>query len=176
MALPSFVHRPHPLPPILALVIGVDTYFSAEFPDLKVAVSDANAFEAFLTNHLKVPRANITSLRNARATRDSIISAFRELRDNVSDPREAAIVIYFAGHGARVQKPAEWSTWETNSQQIEMMCPADIGQVRTNPSTGETEVINGIPDRTIAVLLNHISKVKGDNVVSRAFALYFVCR
>ena len=48
-----------------------------------------------------------------------------------------------------------------------MLCPSDIGCPITTTNDEECEdVIPGIPDRTISVLLNHISDVKGNNIVS----------
>jgi hypothetical protein len=151
--------------PVFALIIGINKYQTAEYPSLKVAVKDADAFEYFLTGRLGVPPANIISLRDERATRDAIISSFSSLMDNVNIKKdESAILIYFAGHGARTEKPVGWEDWETNGSQIEMMCPTDIGTVRFT-KMGE-EQLTGIPDRTIFVLLNHLSSVKGNNIVS----------
>ncbi|RDB28119.1 putative WD repeat-containing protein C2E1P5.05 [Hypsizygus marmoreus] len=156
----SPVFRPDDaMPPIFALVIGINHYVSPEYDDLDGAVSDADKFEDFLTDKLNVPPSNIINLRDQDATRSAIIHAFDVLRDDVRIVRDkAAIVIYFAGHGARTDKPTDWSDWETAGDQIEMMCPTDVGV-----ATPEG-VIPGIPDRTISVKLNHISDVKGDNV------------
>jgi len=86
--------------------------------------------------------------------------AFEKMRLNeqiVKD--EAAIIIYFAGHGASVPKPPEWVDWATADEHIEMMCPSDVG-VKV-----DDKVVVGIPDRTISVLLNSLSELKGDNIV-----------
>ncbi|KAG5649950.1 hypothetical protein H0H81_001361 [Sphagnurus paluster] len=149
------------LPQIFALVIGINTYASSEFGDLTAAVGDANRFEDYLLDKLYVPGENIVNLRDGQATRAAIIQAFLSLRD---DPRivkdQAAIIIYFAGHGARVDKPEEWEDWVTASGEIELMCPSDMG----TQAEGENEAVLGIPDRTISVLLNQISEVKGNNI------------
>jgi hypothetical protein len=118
---------------------------------------------------LNVPDTNIISLRDEQASRASILLAFSSLRDDVKYKKdEAAIIIYFAGHGAQADKPEEWKDWDTSSGRIEMLCPSDIWCPTTIRVNGEEheDVIRGIPDRTIAVLLNHISDVKGDNIVS----------
>ncbi|TFK31409.1 caspase domain-containing protein [Crucibulum laeve] len=149
---------------IFALVIGINKYNCEEYPNLSAATKDANAFENFLLTRMAVPKANIVNLRDDQATRDGILAGFTALRDNVNIRKdEAAIVIYYAGHGARVDKPEEWEDWATSGGQIEMMCPCDIGTVASGKGS-EEEMVNGIPDRTISVLLNHLSDVKGDNI------------
>jgi hypothetical protein len=150
------------------LVIGINVYTSPSHSNLTAAVGDADTFEKYLLEGLNVHPSCITSLRDERATRGAIISAFKSLRDDVRIIKdEAAIIIYFAGHGARIEKPQEWNDWETTGQQIEMMCPSDIDTKIQKPDKPEQEeYVYGIPDRTVSVLLNHLSDVKGDNIVS----------
>ena len=156
------------LTPVLAVVIGINRYLSPEYEDLEGAVPDADAFEEFLREQLKVPQVNIRSLRDEKATRDAILSCFYWLRDDVTYKKdEASIVFYFAGHGAQTTKPEGWEDWVTTTGQIEMLCPSDIGMPSTSSNPGEEpeEFIHGIPDRTISMLLNHISDIKGNNLV-----------
>ena len=156
------------LAPVLAVVIGINRYLFSEYDDLQGAVADADAFEKFLTEQLKVPRANILSLRNEKATRDAILSSFQWLRDDVTYKKdEASILFYFAGHGAQTTKPEGWEDWVTTTGKIEMLCPSDIGMpsISSNPEEEPEEAIHGIPDRTISTLLNHISDIKGNNLV-----------
>lgn len=104
-------------------------------------------------------------MRDEQASRAAILSAFVSLKDNAKYQKdEAAIIIYYAGHGAQTDKPKNWQDWVTGSEHIEMLCPSDIGC--TTSVNGEDVIIQGIPDRTISVLLNHISDVKGNNIVS----------
>ena len=155
-------------PPILALVIGINKYASPTQPCLQGAVKDADTFENFLKGRLSVPDSNIINLRDEEASRASILSAFVSLRDNTKYKKnEAAIIIYYAGHGARINKPEEWQDWPTSDQHIELLCPSDIccPIISANGEESE-EVVPGIPDRTISVLLNQISDVKGNNIVS----------
>jgi hypothetical protein len=145
---------------IFALVIGISTYLLPDY-ELKYAASDADRFQDFLIDTLNVPRNHIISLRNEAATRSAIIEAFQTLQNNPQIPKdEAGIIIYFAGHGARTIKPKEWVGWATADEQIELMCPCDIGTVGDSG-----EVVQGIPDRTISVLLNRIAELKGNNIV-----------
>ena len=62
-----------------ALVVGIDDYRSPEVPNLKGVVADADAFSNYLMNRLNVPRSQITDLRDAKATRENIISGIRDL-------------------------------------------------------------------------------------------------
>ena len=151
-------------PPILALVIGINEYTSP-LPCLQGAVADADAFRKFLKERLNVPDANIINLRNKEASRKSIISELNSLRDNSSYKKdEAAIIIFYAGHGALTKIPKKWALegWNTSNGHIEMLCPSDISCL----VNGEESVIQGIPDRTISVVLNQIAKSKGNNIVS----------
>ncbi|KAF9003400.1 caspase domain-containing protein [Cyathus striatus] len=153
------------VPAVFALVIGINKYVIPG-NDLTAAKTDADAFETFLVNKLQVPNENIISLRDEEATRDKILDGFKQLRDNTNIKKDdAAIVIYYAGHGTRTDKPEEWGEeWITLGGQIEMLCPSDIWTVKTNATEEEEQVVEGIPDRTISVLLNQISSLKGDNI------------
>jgi Caspase domain len=158
--------------PILALVIGINKYTSPTVSCLQGAVGDADIFENFLKEHLSVPIANIISLRDEEASRASILSAFVSLRDNPKYRKdEAAIIIYYAGHGAQTDKPEEWEDWDSSGGRVEMLCPSDIECPTTIWDNGVEyeDVIPGIPDRTISVQLNRISDVKGNNIVSTSF-------
>ncbi|KAK0484997.1 caspase domain-containing protein [Armillaria novae-zelandiae] len=149
---------------IFALVIGVNTYDAKKYKEFQLAgaVNDANAFQQYLLEDLQVPIEHITSLRDKTATRTAIIQGFNNL---AKDPRivrgRAIIIIYFAGHGAATEKPKEWSDWESSGNKIEMLCPCDMG---LPDGSGETNVIEGIPDRTISQLLAKISNTKGNNI------------
>ncbi|KAK0504441.1 hypothetical protein EDD18DRAFT_502339 [Armillaria luteobubalina] len=128
--------------------------------DLHGAVDDADAFEEYLLTIRNVPKANITNLRNEGAKRSDIIKGFEGLRDNSRIiPGEAAIVIYFAGHGAVAPKPDAWTDWVIPTNKVEMLCPADLNQ--DIHGKGRVE---GIPDRTLSQLLLDLSKAKGNNI------------
>ncbi len=74
--------------------------------------------------------------------------------------QQDAIIVYFAGYGAITTKPVEWTDWETPNNAIEMLCPTDIGIVDKT-----SDVVSGIPDRTINQLLLELSFAKGNNIV-----------
>jgi len=147
--------------PLFALVIGINRYQDAHFPNLASAVNDADKFQQFLVESLGVSPPNIVNLRDDGATRVAIIGAIKSLITNPNIQKDDPIIIYFAGHGGRVSKPKEWSNWYTSGPQIEIMCPSDM----SHTTEGE-DCIVGIPDRTISALLHELSLAKGDNIVS----------
>ncbi len=115
---------------------------------------------------MHVPEKNIDKLYNERATREAIIQSFRSLETNPEIIRgEAAIIIYYAGHGATAPKP-KWKDWDTLDNTIEMLCPVDMTPPELDPHTGKVDVkVEGIPDRTISCLLRDLSTEKGNNIV-----------
>ncbi|PBK76068.1 hypothetical protein ARMSODRAFT_950445 [Armillaria solidipes] len=145
---------------IFALVMGISEYKFMGYENLQGAANDADKFEGYLREDLQTPEENIISLRDAQATRSAIIDEFTNLIQNPNIVcGRAAIVIYFAGHGAVANKPGEWTDWETSDNTIEMLCPADMGLLDEY-----NNVIEGIPDRTISELLLRLSEAKGNNI------------
>ncbi len=159
-----------------ALVIGINKYEYLEREhDLKGAVEDAENFKNYLLKDLGVAANNITNLRNKEATRDAIIGGFRRLKRNQNIvPGEVAIIIYFAGHRAVIQKPDAWTNWTTPTGEVEMLCPADINRNINGKD------VPGIPDQTLSQLLRDLSNAKGDNIVRRrtenALLMLMICR
>jgi hypothetical protein len=152
-----------PLPTqVYGLVIGISKYQHPKYDDLQAAASDAEAVYTFLTEALNVPRENIIKLIDEAATRDGIIDSFRRLVEDPKFLKNQAFIIYYAGHGSRVAKPVhkDWIDWECHQSKVEIICPTDIKPVP------EGTDVPGIPDRTIAALVNRLSSAKGNNIVS----------
>ncbi len=159
----SLLYRPSNS--IFALVIGVNTYEGKKYEKFQLtgAVRDADDFQRYLLDDLRVPKEHITSLRDKEATRTAIIQGFKALGSDERIVRDQAIIIiYFAGHGATADKPKEWSEWISADNKIELLCPTDMGL-----PARKKNVIEGIPDRTISQLLAEISNAKGNNIVRR---------
>ncbi|KAH7921893.1 hypothetical protein BV22DRAFT_1131903 [Leucogyrophana mollusca] len=139
-------------PPLFGLIIGINQYKSLRILPLRGAVPDANAVQSCLENDLGVPPAHITNLRNGEATRAAILAAFDALtkdpRINPGDP----ILIYYAGHGGSAPAPPGWP-----GPKVEMLVPHDY-------EADNGSKVNGIPDRTVATLLNRLAQEKGDNI------------
>lgn len=149
---------------VYALVIGINRYQAEDWSDLHAAVNDANSFERFLLHKLNVPSSQIINLRDEKASRKNIINAFVDglLCMTSGCTEDPAIIIYYAGHGASTEKPKGWDFWATNSNNIELLCPSDMGLPL---GEDDMEVIQGIPDRTICHLLNRLSRARGNNIV-----------
>jgi hypothetical protein len=62
------------------------------------------------------------------------------------------IIVYYAGHGSRVESPPGWPSTDGK---IETWCPC-------NERVGD---VHGITDRAINSLLSEIATAKGHNVV-----------
>ena len=144
-------------------MIGINSYpYRREYENLNGAEADADHFETYLNGRLAESsgrKPKIISLRNA--TREQILHGFSSLQTNYQDLRgNVAIIIFYAGHGARTKKPTEWTDWRTDNDEIEMICPSDIGKME-----GNSPPIEGIYDRTISALLNRLSKEMGSNIV-----------
>ncbi|KAF8993487.1 caspase domain-containing protein [Cyathus striatus] len=141
---------------LFALIIGVNDYKYPSVRKLRGAVPDANHVEEYLLKTLEVPSSQITNLRDNEATRARIIQAIDDLakdkRIEMGDP----ILIYYAGHGASAPAPP---SWEAGGPEVQMLVPYDFHAI---DSKGHK--VNGVPDRTLGVLLTRLAKVKGDNI------------
>lgn len=136
-------------------------------------MADADAFENYLKSHLNVPEQNILSLRNEKATWSEIISSFHWLRDHKAYKKcEAAIVVYFAGHGDQAEDSEDRPT---PTGTVEMLCPCDMGTCAKENVHGQIsrDVVPGISHRLMSALLNEIADKKGNNIVSIWLVLLF---
>ena len=85
----------------------------------------------------------------------------RDLKNNTTIHRGNPILIFYAGHGSTVDAP---TGWEAGGAEIQILVTHDT---LCDP---DGNIIVGIPDRTIGVLLEQIAQEKGDNIV-RPFSL-----
>jgi len=108
----------------------------------------------------------IRNLRNNEATRAAIINEIEAFSINddikVGDP----IVIYYAGHGGSAKTP---KGWEAGGTKIQLLVPWDC----FNINVGEPK--NGIPDRTLGVLLSRLASKKVDNIVRQTDIFRVYC-
>ncbi|KAF8972429.1 caspase domain-containing protein [Flammula alnicola] len=146
-----------PPPRVFALVIGINKYKSSKVCSLHGAVSDANAMESYLKVHLKVPGAQIRSLRDEEATRSAVIKSFNDFQDDTRIRTGDAIVIFYAGHGGEAEAPPGW---ESEYNKTQYLLPHDF---ETKDQDGQD--VYGIPDRTLASILNRLARAKGDNIL-----------
>ncbi|KAG8708057.1 hypothetical protein FRC08_000135 [Ceratobasidium sp. 394] len=143
-------------PPLYALIIGINEYTDDKVPNLKGAVHDAQSFRDYLIQDLFVPQTQIKTLFGTQATRANIINEFRALATNTQINKQDPIVVFYAGHGAQLEKPAGW---EAGGTSIQALVPQDV---KRKDASGA--IVHPIPDRTIATLLNEIGDAKGDNI------------
>ena len=97
---------------MFALIIGLNSY--SHVLNVKRAVAEANSFESFLINEVKVRKDRIINLHDAEATRKRIVGAFRALWECEAIQRDDTIVIFHAGHGCEMSPPKDWETSRQN--------------------------------------------------------------
>ncbi|PVF92206.1 hypothetical protein CPB86DRAFT_744545, partial [Serendipita vermifera] len=139
-----------------ALIVGINKYASPSVSQLRGAVADAEAVKLYLTGDLKVPKDNIKTLKDEKATRIDIIKGIRWLIENPSIRRDDPILIFFAGHGGEGPAPVHW---DARRSTVQFIAPHDY-------LTGKgRQRVHGIPDLSIARLLTELAMAKGNNIV-----------
>jgi hypothetical protein len=118
---------------------------------LQGAVADANDMKKYLQETLGVSERCIRILLDHQATRNKIIDAFRDIRNDRRIRSGDPILIFYAGHGTELYPPTTWG-----KDKIQGLLPHDYKQRRTYP----------IPDRTIGALIEDIAREKGNNIAS----------
>ncbi|PBK98365.1 hypothetical protein ARMGADRAFT_1008792 [Armillaria gallica] len=146
-------------PPLFALIIGIDKYFSDRIRDLSGAVADANAISIFLQETLGVPQGQIKNLRNEEATRLSIEAAIKDLGNNPAIKKDDPILIFYAGHGAEVKAP---SGWPSANGKIQMLLPHDF----VTSGSDDSERGQGVLDMRLSHLLADLAAKKSDNITA----------
>ncbi|KAJ7097244.1 caspase domain-containing protein [Mycena belliarum] len=150
---------------VFALIIGINNYHSRDdFGTLQGAVNDARTFEKFLLDPhdkrgLGVPRSNVLTIEDRKATRANILAAFKaHLLDNkaIPDHGDATMILFYAGHGSRIEAPGNWGTTDGK---VEAICPVDE---RTTDAAGN--YVHTIPDYVLAWLLRDLAQKKGPNI------------
>ncbi|KIJ30437.1 hypothetical protein M422DRAFT_53765 [Sphaerobolus stellatus SS14] len=108
---------------------------SFAYSSLEWAVPDAQTWYNYLVQKLQVPSQNIQVLLDKEATRRAIINVFYWLMGNRKMKIGDPILIFYAGHDGEADS-----------------------------SRGGKQPVCGIPDRTIAALLDALATKKGDNI------------
>ncbi|EIM79948.1 uncharacterized protein STEHIDRAFT_163203 [Stereum hirsutum FP-91666 SS1] len=108
---------------------------------------------------MHVPASQIHVLLNEQATRSEIRKYIEDLTSSSDIRLGDPILIFYAGHGAQTNSPNGWQAGGGSHPQIQMICPHDF-----LPRRSDVDDAQGIPDMTLAILLNHLSKAKGDNI------------
>ncbi|WP_392534896.1 caspase domain-containing protein [Nostoc sp. C117] len=86
-----------------ALLIGIGA-------DLPVTVKDATAIRDILIdpNRAAYPPEQVTLLTETSATRQNILAAFEQIIAQVNQNPDATVIIYYSGHGGRIQRTNEY--------------------------------------------------------------------
>lgn len=84
---------------IWAAVIGINDYKSNDIPDLKYAVSDAQAMVDYLGKRMNVPKDHIFYLDNEKATKQNVEKLLGDTLPQKANPQDT-VIIYYSGHGA----------------------------------------------------------------------------
>ena len=86
-----------------ALLIGVGA-------DLPVTVKDATALRDILidSDRATYPLEQVTLLTETFATRQNILTAFDQIIAQVNQNPDATVIIYYSGHGGRIQRSNEY--------------------------------------------------------------------
>jgi hypothetical protein len=93
---------------VFALLVGIDNYTSS-IPILRGCVNDLEAFASYLLESVAKDQnvlLEVRSLKNDEATREAVISAFREHLCNAKNGDVA--LFYYSGHGSQEQAPEEF--------------------------------------------------------------------
>lgn len=147
--------------PIFALIIGNELYNgSKRFKPLFHAVNDADAIARFFTTSETLKASKLISMRNA--TRQQMLDGLAELEDITEGTQNACIIIFYAGHGGQSPRPDEWKEHTMDCEDIEFLCPSDIGV-----TTEYGNVVEGIPDRLFGAILSNLARKRGNNIVRR---------
>ncbi|KAF8607151.1 hypothetical protein BDV93DRAFT_552894 [Ceratobasidium sp. AG-I] len=142
---------------LFALAISINEH--TKITRLTGAAADAGEVSDLLTINLKVPGDHIINLRDEEASREEIIWALCSLKNNQRIHEGDPILVYYAGHGELKKVSDEWKA-RYSADVIQFIFPCDY-----NMEIPESkEVVSCIPDWTIAVLLNELAAVKGDNI------------
>ncbi|KAF6760314.1 caspase domain-containing protein [Ephemerocybe angulata] len=145
--------------PIFALVIGIDSYKSGGIWNLHSCVDDAERIRRWLLHDLDVPKEQICLLTDSHATKENIENAFMDhLVNNPSIQPDDAILIFFAGHGSRINAPRDWYHGVRKPRTVEVLCTYDFD------SRDDHGRVAGISDRSMHAMLKQLAEVKGDNI------------
>lgn len=113
----------------------------------------------WLTHDLDVPKEQVCMLTDSHATKEGIENAFMDrLVNNPAIQPDDAIIVFFAGHGSRVNAPRDWYHGVRKPRTVEVICTYDFD------SKDEHGRVAGISDRSMHAMLKELAEVKGDNI------------
>ena len=115
----------------------------------------------FLLEHLGVPKNRIRILHNA--SREAILDALYDLRDNVHIHFGDNILVHFSGHGSSYDAESFFDSPVGSTGSIEAICPSD---------RSDDYEIPDISDRELNIILSEVRDAKGGNTTFIADCCY----
>ena len=108
---PRLAPRPADPPKKLALLVGINTYRSANIQKLKGCVNDVTALKSVLLDKFGFREGDIRTLTDHEASYDRIVNAFKTHLIARAAPGDI-VVFHFSGHGSRVEVGSDPSGFE----------------------------------------------------------------
>ena len=107
---------------IYGLLIGIDDY-PRPIPSLRGCVNDIEAFAAYLSDRVAKDKGvalNLKTLKNAEATRQAVVDAFRS---HLGQAKKGDVALfYYSGHGSQEQAPEEFWKIEPDHLDETLVC------------------------------------------------------
>lgn len=137
---------------LFALLVGINQWDPASrVRPLRGCLNDTKAVETFLLENLGVPSDHIKVLRDSQATRDGIITAFRDHLINNPDIKPGSqLFFHYSGHGARVR----------DTQGIESDGYHESLVAYDSRTPGKTDLL----DKELGELLEELANARGNNI------------
>ena len=132
-----------------ALIMGNDGYLGSP---LSGCINDAKLVHDYLLNDLHVPSGHIRVLSNA--SRDAMINALYDLRDDKHIRHGDNILIHYSGHGSSYRAANFFESDAARAGSIEAICPID-----------RSDEVPDISDRELNSILSGIHAAKGPNII-----------
>jgi hypothetical protein len=105
-----------------ALLIGVEDY-PGDRDDLVGPIRDVASMKHLLIRGYGFQAKNVRTLINSEATRDGIVSAFREFLSQATDADK--VVVYYSGHGLQMDRNLGASDSEPDGKDEALYLPRD---------------------------------------------------
>ena len=129
-----------------ALLVGINDYEHPQIRKLRGCENDVKLIADVLRDRFAFTDEEMRILLSREATRDGIITAFKEWLIEKPKPGDA-VIFYFSGHGSQVvdESGDEADGWD------ELLCPVDL-----KPTADRTQYMNPILDDELSELLRQI--------------------
>jgi WD40 repeat protein/regulator of sirC expression with transglutaminase-like and TPR domain/pimeloyl-ACP methyl ester carboxylesterase len=150
---------------LYALLVGVDRYKAVR--SLNGCVNDITAINKFLENRLNQEKYTLhyTELLNESATRDAIISGFRNHLSKAG--KEDVVLFYFCGHGAREKAGEEFKDWELDNKHETIVCYDSRSEVNGRR-------VPDLADKELRYLISQVAN-KGENSPAHVLVVFDCC-